>query len=367
MLEALNTMAQTSFHPTNAREAAEAVLAAAGVVPVGAQTKPRLSRADAVSVSTLSLRGIIEYEPSEFTFTALAGTPVREIAATLAERGQYLPFDPMLVEAGATLGGTIASGLSGAGRFRFGGIRDFILGIRFVDGAGRLLHMGGKVVKNAAGFDLPKFFCGSLGRFGLLVEATFKVFPQPSARLTLLLEAADADAAVKTMTTAGNSRWELDALDYLPDERIVALRLAGPTQALPELAKEILGRWAGRTLAEQEAEVFWARQREFGWAHGDGSLVKVPLSPASLVNLLKGLGEVVSARARFSAGGNVAFVSLNRDQVAVFDRVLQENRLSGLMLRGDGPLWLGRIERPKISASVKQALDPENHYPSLYE
>ena len=106
------------------------------------------------------LNGVLEYEPSEFTFTALAGTPVRDIAAILAERGQYLPFDPMLVGAGSTLGGTVASGLSGPGRFRFGGLRDFILGVRFVDGGGRLLRLGGKVVKNSAGFDVPKFFVG---------------------------------------------------------------------------------------------------------------------------------------------------------------------------------------------------------------
>src|SRR5207253_6842143 len=146
---------------------------------------------------TAGLRGITEYDPSEFTFTAGAGTPVREIVAALAESGQYLPFDPMLVEAGATLGGTVAAGLSGPGRFRFGGVRDFILGVRFVDGAGRLLRMGGKVVKNAAGFDLPKFFCGSLGRFGLIVEATFKVFPRPASRLTLRLRAENAEVALQ--------------------------------------------------------------------------------------------------------------------------------------------------------------------------
>src|SRR5262245_14253852 len=172
-------------------------MAAPRVIPVGAQTKPRLSTVDAVKISTLSLSGIVEYESSEFTFTALTGTPVRDIAAALAGRGQYLPFDPMLVDAGATLGGTIASGLSGPGRFRFGGLRDFILGVRFVDGGGRLLRLGGKVVKNAAGFDLPKFFTGSLGRFGFILEATFKVFPRPPGRLTLKLEAPTIEAAVK--------------------------------------------------------------------------------------------------------------------------------------------------------------------------
>ena len=94
----------------------------------------------------------------------------------------------MWVDAGATLGGTVAAGVSGPGRFRFGGVRDFILGVRFVDGQGRLLRMGGKVVKNCAGFDLPKFFVGSLGRFGVLAEVTFKVFPAPASRLTLKLD-----------------------------------------------------------------------------------------------------------------------------------------------------------------------------------
>jgi len=180
---------------------------------------------------------MVEYEPSEFTFTALAGTPIREIAGILAEREQYLPFDPTLVEAGATLGGTVASGLSGPGRFRFGGIRDFLFCVQFLDSAGRLLRLGGKVVKNAAGFDLPKFFTGSLGRFGLLVEITFKVFPQPPARLTMKLEAPTAEAALRIITVAANSRWELDALDLLPDAPALRLRLAGPVAALPLLAK----------------------------------------------------------------------------------------------------------------------------------
>src|SRR5439155_368623 len=143
------------------------------------------------------LSGIVEYEPSEFTFTALAGTPLKAIIAALAERGQYLPFDPPLADAGATLGGTIAAGLSGPGRVRFGGLRDFILGVRFVDGEGRILRMGGKVVKNAAGFDLPKFFVGSAGRFGVLAEITFKVFPRPAATRTLRLDAADFAAKAK--------------------------------------------------------------------------------------------------------------------------------------------------------------------------
>ena len=119
----------------------------ARVLAIGARTKPRLSAVgeNVALISTRGLSGIIAYDPGEFTFTALAGTPLREIRAALTERGQYLPFDPPLVDAGATIGGTVAAGLSGPGRFRYGGVRDFILAVQFADGTGQLLRGGAKV------------------------------------------------------------------------------------------------------------------------------------------------------------------------------------------------------------------------------
>src|SRR5436190_11409249 len=114
------------------------------------------------------LSGMMEYDPAEFTFTALAGTPLAVVQKELAGNGQYLPFDPPLAAQGATLGGTVAAGLSGPGRLRYGGVRDFIVGVQWVDGSGTVIRGGGKVVKNAAGFDFPKLFTGSLGRLGIL-------------------------------------------------------------------------------------------------------------------------------------------------------------------------------------------------------
>ena len=124
---------------------------------IGAGTKPALSAPPAgfTAVSLAGLSGIVEYDPGEYTFTALAGTPLAELQAALARNGQYLPFDPLGAAAGATLGGTIASGISGPGRLRYGGVRDFILGVRFVTGRGENVRGGGKVVKYAAGFDFP--------------------------------------------------------------------------------------------------------------------------------------------------------------------------------------------------------------------
>ena len=359
----------TTLNPQSVAELVEAVRATPRLLVVGAQTKPRLSAVECVKLSTAKLNGIVEYEPSEFTFTALAGTPVRDIAAALAERGQYLPFDPMLVDAGATLGGTVAAGVSGPGRFRFGGLRDFILGVQFVDGAGRVLRLGGKVVKNAAGFDVPKFFVGSLGRFGVLTEMTFKVFPRPASHLTLTLEADNAEAVVKIFTAAGNSRWELDALDWLPDARSVAMRLGGPAAALAKLAQEILGRWSGKKLNETEADKLWSDLREFRWAdqtETSSVLIKVALTPGNLVAFHQAITALPGARAHVSAGGNVAFVSLaDASQAVALDQKLQTQNLSGVTLRGDAPLWLCARTDFKISTAVKAALDAENRFPSL--
>jgi len=352
--------------PSTLDELVEAVRSVPRVIPVGGRTKPRLTQAAATPISTLRLSGMVDYEPSEFTFTALAGTPVREIARTLAERGQYLPFDPMLSEAGATLGGTIASGLSGPGRFRFGGLRDFILGVRFVDGAGRLLRMGGKVVKNAAGFDLPKFFVGSLGRWGILAEVTFKVFPRPEASRTIALQVDHLQAATQFIRQTSVNRWELGALDVLPGGQRIALRLGGPERALDPLAQEILGRWTGNLLSIPDADDLWSNLNEFRWAHPEGYLLKVPLCPDQMPALFDALQPVGDVRIHFSAGGNVAYVSLPGETSAV----LMEKGIRGLghtalTLRGRCPLALGRHTPTGVEAALRLSLDPLNRFPPM--
>ncbi len=311
--------------PATLTELRDAVLSAPRVIAVGAETKPRLSAVDAVKISTRQLSGITEYEPSEFTFTALAGTPVKEIIAALDEKGQYLPFDPMLVEAGSTIGGVVASGLSGPGRFRYGGVRDFILGVRFVDGMGRLLRLGGKVVKNAAGFDVPKFLVGSLGRFGVIGEVTFKVFPKRESMLTLEMP-FEADK----MARIANSRFEADALDVLPGGAAMIVRLAGPGAALEVLAREIGGQIISNTI--------WDAIRETPWNY------KTDITPDQISGF---------KTAHVSCCGSVAF-----------SQILPPR---GMTLRGDAPLWIGVRPRYAIEAAVKQALDPQNRFPTLDE
>jgi glycolate oxidase FAD binding subunit len=345
--------------PGSIEELVEAVRSTPQLLPVGAGTKPRLSEFDGPLLETKHLSGIIEYDASEFTFTALAGTQLREISAALAERGQYLPFDPMLSRSGATLAGTVAAGLSGPGRFRYGGVRDFILGVRFVDGSGQLLRMGGKVVKNAAGFDLPKFLVGSLGRYGVLGELTFKVFPRPASLLTLKIRFGEISEASRVMVEASRSRWELDALDASIPERAVFMRIGGPAQANKELASEILSKWPGEIITN--AESWWSDIAEFAWAPVADVLVKVPLTPTKIARLCDGMPR--GARVHITAGGNSAWISLPPTDVSALDTILGELQLSGLVLRGSAPLNIGQWPETALAQRVKAVLDPVNRFP----
>lgn len=349
--------------PATVAELVDAVHSARRAIAVGAGTKPRMAKVgeDVARIGMTRLSGILEYEPSEFTFTALAGTPVNEIAATLAERGQYLPFDPLLAEAGTTLGGTVAAGLSGPGRFRFGGVRDFILGVRFVDGEGRLLRMGGKVVKNAAGFDLPKFFVGSAGRLGVLAELTFKVFPRAATTKTLRLEATDTAELARMVMALGRGRWEVDALDAPLAENAVHVRLAGPAAALEALAQEIFSQWPGQAMEETAAAAFWRNARELDWAHADGVLAKVALTPERVPEFRARVHATESARGWMSAGGNVGYVSVPAGAP------LPKLDWPAVTLRGDAALWPGVTPRFEIMRAVKTALDPQKRFPDLDE
>ncbi len=299
----------TSILAPTLAELPDAVRTALRLLPVGAGTKLRATLPPCVTrLSTVNLRGVVEYEPEEFVITVLAGTPVRDIAAALARHGQFLPFDPLLAGAGATLGGVVATGTNGPGRLRYGGVRDFILAVRFADGTGRLLRAGARVVKNAAGFDLPKFLVGSCGAFGVLAEITLKVFPAPQAELTLRLRVRDPAAAAALMTTAAAARWQPYALDFPPPGDVVLVRLGGPAGALPSLADEILGRWPGEILATDQAAAVWDDLREMRWAHRDGPLCKLALSPSRWPEAQVAV-TAAGGRIHVTAAGDAAYAS----------------------------------------------------------
>lgn len=334
----------------------------------GGGSKPALSTplpATAV-VEMGGLSGLLEYDPGEYTFTAYAGTAVADIEAELAQHGQYLPFDPLWTAEGATLGGTVAANSAGSGRFRYGGVRDFILGVRFVDGHGRLVRSGGKVVKNAAGFDLPKFMVGSLGRYGALVAISFKVFPRPPATQTLAATYAGNEAALAAIFALATRPFELAALDVQPGEpATLVLRLGGLAAALPDRIAR-LQRFLGaetavlnqETVADEAA--FWQEANRLAWAAGTKTWVKVPIWPRLMPDLDAAV-RPFTPRRRYTAGANVAWLAT--DDVAALEAALQARGLAGLCLHGrPGQVYLGQRQGVALAQRVKQALDPDGRF-----
>ncbi|TFF38623.1 glycolate oxidase subunit GlcE [Pseudomonas sp. RIT623] len=154
----------------------------------GGNSKAMLGRPVAGEIVDLrDHRGILSYHPSELVLTARAGTPLREIEAALEQAGQMLSCEPPHLGPHATLGGMVAAGLSGPRRPWAGAVRDLVLGIRLISGHGKLLRLGGEVMKNVAGYDVSRLMAGSFGCLGLLTEVSFKVLPKPRRCLSLRL------------------------------------------------------------------------------------------------------------------------------------------------------------------------------------
>lgn len=284
----------------------------------GAKTKSALHSIgkENVEICTRSLSGIVTYEPQEFVVTVLAGTRIRDIEQTLAEQGQYLPFDPMLVSQGATIGGCVATNTAGPGRFRYGGIRDFLIGIRFIDGEGNNIHGGGRVVKNAAGFDFPKLMVGSRGRLGLMYELTFKVFPKPQAYGTLIADFAECEPAVQRMTQLAGSPFDIEALDLLvvsgnPPTYKLAIRIGGVESVLQDRMNRIRdGLPKPRCWMKDEDMEFWKNERDLRWDQPNAFIYKLPITPKDVLGLESKLVRS-SVQRRYSVGGNVAWIAID--------------------------------------------------------
>jgi glycolate oxidase FAD binding subunit len=363
----------TTIQPATIEAVQEAVANAPQIAPHGGGSKSALHTAHtaAARLDLRKLSGILEYEPGEYTFTAFAGTPLATVAAALAEHGQYLPFDPPFVERGATLGGTVAAGLSGSGRYRFGGVRDFLIGVRFVDGQGRLVRGGGKVVKNAAGFDLPKLMVGSLGQFGILTEVSFKVFPRPQAYTTLQVRYANLSAALTGLQRVVGSHFDVHALD-LHVEQLAGqaptyalwLRLGGLSAVLPQRIthlRHLLG--SGEAVADREEAALWATVQEATWLPAGRTLVKVALTPGKIA-ALEALLATTDAQRHYAVGGNLLWIAW-AGPLGDLSTALQALGLSGLALigKGDHPL-LGQQSGQHFAKRIKAALDPANRLPT---
>ncbi|NML42390.1 glycolate oxidase subunit GlcE [Ramlibacter sp. G-1-2-2] len=203
-------------------------------------------------LETAPLRGIASYEPSELVVTVRTGTPLAELEQVLAQSGQSLPFEPPHFGPGATVGGMVATGLSGPARASVGSVRDYVLGLELVNGRGEHLVFGGQVMKNVAGYDVSRLMAGALGTLGLITQVSLKVLPVAPAEATLRFEMTQAQALQQLNAWGGKplplnaSRWQ---------DGVLWLRLRGAVAAV-EAATRALG---GERL---EAGSDWQAVRE---------------------------------------------------------------------------------------------------------
>lgn len=199
--------------------------------------------------------GIVSYEPTELVVTARCGTPLAGLEAELARQGQMLAFEPPRFSPQATLGGCVAAGLSGPRRAAAGAVRDFVLGARMLDGAGRDLSFGGQVMKNVAGYDVSRLLAGSLGTLGVILEVSLKVLPRPAAERTLRLEMDEA-RALGTVNRWAGQPLPVSATSW--SGGVLSVRLSGAETAVDAAAARI----GGDALESAQAASFWEGVRE---------------------------------------------------------------------------------------------------------
>lgn len=202
-------------------------------------------------------RGVVAYEPQELVLTARAGTPLAEIEQLLGANGQMLPFEPPHFGPGATLGGCVATGLSGPRRAYAGSVRDFVLGVRLLDGQGQDLRFGGQVMKNVAGYDVSRLLAGSLGTLGVMLEISLKVLPRPAQSATLRFD-LDQASAIESMNRWAGQPLPLSAASWQDDT--LSIRLEGAASAV----KAACGSLGGDSVPD--AGTFWQNLREHGAA-----------------------------------------------------------------------------------------------------
>ncbi len=289
------------LEPGDEQALAEAVGGAKGplrVVGGGTRDVGRPVAGDVLSVA--ALRGITLYEPGALTLVVRAGTPLAEVEAALAAEGQRLAFEPMdhrvlLGTAGEpTIGGVVAGNVSGPRRIQAGACRDFLLGVRFVDGAGRVLKSGGRVMKNVTGYDLVRLMAGSWGTLGVLSEVSFKVQAIPEAEATLVARSLDARAGVAALSRALGSPYDVSGVAHaqpgvLEDTAVTVVRIEGMTDSVRYRAGQ-LGGDGWEVLEGADSRDLWRRIRDVApFADRPGAVWRVSVKPTDGPVLLEAL------------------------------------------------------------------------------
>jgi glycolate oxidase FAD binding subunit len=284
------------------------------------------------SLSTRNLTGITLYRPQEMVISARAGTTLPEIEAALAEKNQILVPEPpdlrglMGVPAAPppSIGGLVAANLSGPRRITGFALRDAVLGLRFVNGAGEVLRAGGRVHKNVTGLDMCKLLAGSHGTLGVITEVTLKVGPAPERSATLILPVADEAAGIAALSSALTSPYGITGAAMLP-EGARAAGIAGPAALLrlEDVDASVTYRMArlraalpgGTVIEGDETRALWQAIRDaaplapIANKAGDEAVWRLSARPSRAAGLVAALRDGIGARMLLDWGGGLVWAA----------------------------------------------------------
>ncbi len=346
----------------------------------GGDTKRCLLR-ETVADTALSVRGlsgICFYSPEELVISAGPGTTLAELRATLAARGQRMAFEPpdwtaLLGSAGTpTIGGVIATNLSGPRRIAQGAARDHVLGLRAINGRGEVLRAGGRVLKNVTGLDLCKVFTGSHGTLAVITEVTLKVLPAPPCSASVLVRNVDATGGVAALSAALGSPFGVSGAAYLPDNAIAVVRLEDAVDSVAYRGEKLCGLLArfgdSVVLPQHDSVALWSEITEAAvlQALHHEALWQVSVRPSrgpAVLAVIAGAG----ARGFLDWGGGRVMIAGPATR-ETHDAVTAAAQASGgvwMLLRGDSA-WRQNVdvlppEPPalrQLSQGLKNSFDP---------
>ena len=308
--------------PSSEAELAEIIAAAEAPFEVtGTATRRGLGRPmqTAATLDLSGCSGVIAYEPEELILEVGAGTRLSEIEALLAARRQQLAFEPpdwsALLGAphSGTVGGLVACNLSGPRRIKAGAVRDHILGVRGVTGAGNVFKAGARVVKNVTGYDLPKLLTGAHGTLAAMTAVILKVLPAPETEETVVLTGLDDTGAVNAMSLAMQSSCEVAAAAFIPGEAVY-LRLEGVAHSVAyrrdQLAKAL--KRPVEVMAERSSAARWRAIRDGALFvnRPEHPLWRLSVAPSQAPGIIRRLKETLDIRYVFDWAGGLVWLEV---------------------------------------------------------
>ena len=331
------------------------------------------------------IAGIVDYQPEELILVVKPGTTLTEVQNVLAEKNQVLAFDPPHWGEGATIGGTIATNLSGPGRFRSGAARDHLLGFQAVDGRGEIIRGGGRVVKNVTGYDLSKAMCGSFGTLAVLTELVVKVLPRPEVERTVIVPGMTEAEGSALMVEAAGSSHDVAALAHLPagvelpkivqglaskDAGMTLLKVEGPLPSVEHHCQGLQGLTNKQAvfLEDADSQVLWDAIRELKPlpVTSQTNLWRISIPPTAAPDVWQEFRVLGATQGFMDWGGGLLWVLLPTSRRGQRTHEISQNHGGhARLIRRGNDVYEGEVVFPpldpvkeELHKNLKQAFDP---------